>query len=69
MVFQRGIDRLTGNDIDMLVEGKLQIFDVMGRLISAQNVNGTETIRVNAQGVYILRIVGTEIKTQKIVVK
>lgn len=58
-----------GNNIIVSGEGELQIFDVMGRMVSTQNVSGTETISVNAQGVYIFRLVGTEIKTQKIVVK
>ena len=58
-----------GSDVIVSGEGELQIFDVMGRMVSTQNVNGTETISVNAQGVYIFRLVGTEIKTQKIVVR
>ena len=58
-----------GSDIIVSGEGELQIFDVMGRMVSTQNVSGTEKISVNAQGVYIFRLVGTEIKTQKIVVK
>lgn len=58
-----------GSDIIVSGEGELQIFDVMGRMVSTQNVNGTELINVNAQGVYVLRLVGTDIKTQKIVVR
>ena len=58
-----------GNNIIISGEGELQIFDVMGRMVSTQNVNGTETINVNTQGVYIFRLVGSEIKTQKIVVR
>ena len=58
-----------GNNIIVSGEGELQIFDVMGRMVSTQNVSGTETISVNAQGVYIFRLVGSEIKTQKIVVR
>lgn len=58
-----------GSDIIVSGEGELQIFDVMGRMVSTQNVSGTETISVNAQGVYIFRLVGSEIKTQKIVVR
>ena len=58
-----------GSDVIVSGEGELQIFDVMGRMVSTQNINGTETISVNAQGVYILRLVGSEIKTQKIVVR
>ena len=58
-----------GNSIIVSGEGELQIFDVMGRMVSTQNVNGTETINVNTQGVYIFRLLGAEIKTQKIVVR
>ena len=58
-----------GSDVIVSGEGELQIFDVMGRMVSTQNVSGTETISVNAQGVYIFRLVGSEIKTQKIVVR
>lgn len=58
-----------GSDVIVSGEGELQIFDVMGHMVSTQNVSGTEKISVNVQGVYILRLVGTEIKTQKIVVK
>ncbi len=58
-----------GSDIIVSGEGELQIFDVIGRMVSTQNVNGTELINVNAQGVYVLRLVGTDIKTQKIVVR
>ena len=55
-----------GNDIIVNGEGELQIFDVMGRMVSTQNVNGRETVNVSAQGVYIFRLNGT---TQKIVVR
>ena len=107
------IDRLTGNDVDMLVEdeysfigspsdaaerfivklsenagvadsfvyqsgadvvicgeGILQVFDVTGRIISTRNVHGVETIRKPSQnGVYIFRVLGSEVKTQKIVIE
>lgn len=55
-----------GSDIIINGEGELQIFDVMGRMISTQNVNGRETVNVSAQGVYIFRLNGM---TQKIVVR
>ena len=55
-----------GSDIVVSGEGELQIFDVMGRMVSAQRVNGVETINLNAQGVYIFKL---NEKTQKIVVK
>lgn len=58
-----------GNDIIINGEGELQIFDVMGRMVSTQRVNGREVVTVSSQGVYILRLIGAEIKTQKIVVR
>ena len=58
-----------GNDIIINGEGELQIFDVMGRMVSTQRVNGREIVAVSSQGVYILRLIGAEIKTQKIVVR
>ena len=59
----------SGSDVVVSGEGELQIFDAMGRMIATQRINGVETINVNAQGVYIFRLVGSEIKTQKIVVR
>ena len=55
-----------GNDILVNGEGELQVFDVMGRMIVNQHVNGVQTINVNAQGVYIFKL---NEQTQKIVVK
>ena len=56
-----------GNDIVVYGEGELQVFDVMGRMVAAKNVSGDmETINVNTQGVYILRL---NDRTQKIVVR
>lgn len=56
----------SGNDIIVSGEGELQIFDVMGRMVSKQRVNGVETVNVKSQGVYIFRL---NDKTQKIVVR
>ncbi|MBO7470126.1 MAG: InlB B-repeat-containing protein [Bacteroidales bacterium] len=56
----------SGNDIIVSGEGELQIFDVMGRMVSRQRVNGVETVNVKSQGVYIFRL---NDKTQKIVVR
>ena len=58
-----------GNEILVSGEGELQIFDIAGRKVSTMNINGAETIRLSAQGVYIFRLIGTEVKTQKIVVR
>lgn len=56
----------SGNDIIVSGEGELQIFDVMGRMVSKQRVNGVETVNVKSQGVYIMKL---NDKTQKIVVR
>lgn len=110
------IDRLTGEDIDMLVDGKyefigsprdnearfivklrynangfnsdefiyqngdelivngegeLQVYDVMGRYVASYNVNGNKRISAEqfSNAVYIFRLVGSDVKTQKIVVR
>ena len=55
-----------GNDIIVNGEGNLQIFDVMGRLIATQRVNGVETVNVSMTGVCIFKL---NEKTQKIVVR
>ena len=59
----------SGNDIVVNGSGELQIFDVTGRMVSTKRVNGVETINVPSQGVYIFRLLGTEVQTQKIVVR
>ena len=60
-----------GSDIVVCGEGTLQIFDMMGRLVSVREINGTETMNTSSMqsGVYILRMVGDTIITQKIVVR
>ena len=58
-----------GNDIVVKGNGELQVFDVIGRMVMNQHINGVQTVNVNAQGVYIFRLIGNEIQTQKIVVK
>lgn len=59
-----------GDDIIVSGNGELQIFDVAGRMVSRQMVNGLEVIRKPYRtGVYILRLKGSELKTQKIVVR
>ena len=55
-----------GNDIIIDGEGDLQVFDVTGRVVKTQRMNGIQTINLNSQGVYIFRL---NEKTQKIVVK
>ena len=54
-----------GNDIIVNGEGELQVFDVMGRIVSNVIVNGVEAIAL-PQGVYIFRL---NENIQKIVVR
>lgn len=55
-----------GSDIYVNGNGELQIFDVMGRMVATQHINGVQTINVKLQGVYIFRL---NDNTQKIVVR
>ena len=55
-----------GNDIIVSGEGELQVFDVVGRMVETQQINGVQTITAPQMGVYILRLNG---KTQKIVIR
>ena len=52
-------------------EATLQVVDVMGRIISTQNINGNATINLNeTPGIYMMRLVnGNNVKVQKIVVR
>lgn len=56
----------SGTDIVVEGEGMLDVFDVMGRMVSTQHINGVQTISGLNNGVYILRLEG---KTQKMVVR
>lgn len=57
----------TGNEIVVSGEGELQVFDLMGRMILTQRINGVQTIAKPLQtGVYIFRL---NEKSQKIVVR
>ena len=57
----------SGNEIIVSGEGELQVFDVMGRLVMTQRINGVQTIaKPSTTGVYILKL---NEKTQKIVVR
>lgn len=56
-----------GDDIIVDGEGELQVFDVMGRLVASQRVNGVETIaNPELSEVYVLKM---NERTQKIVVR
>lgn len=57
----------SGDEIVVSGEGELQVFDVMGRLVAKQYVNGVQTIeKPSTTGVYIFKLEG---KTQKIIMK
>ena len=58
----------SGNDIIVSGNGELQVFDVMGRQVMTQHINGVGTWRAASvqTGVYILRLNG---KSQKTVIK
>ena len=60
-----------GSDIVVNGEGTLQIFDAIGRLVETKEIHGVETFsRTTLQtGLYILRLVGNNVKTQKIIVR
>lgn len=61
----------SGDELIVNGEGTLQVYDVMGRFVASYNVNGTESINASQfeNAVYIFRLVGTDVKTQKIVVR
>ena len=57
----------TGNEIIVSGEGQLQVFDVMGRMILTQRIDGVQAVaKPNQTGVYILRL---NEMVQKIVVR
>ena len=57
----------TGNEIIVSGEGELQVFDVMGRMVMQQRIDGVQTVTQPLQtGVYILRL---NEMVQKIVVR
>ena len=62
------------NGSEWVVNGKgtMQLVDMMGRVLSSENVNGVATVNTNklSAGVYVMRLVnGNDVKTQKIVVR
>ena len=52
-------------------EATLQVVDMMGRVLSSEQVNGNAALSIdNAAGVYMLRLVnGKDVKVQKIIIK
>ncbi len=62
------------NGSEWVVNGKgtMQLVDMMGRVLSSENVNGVATVNTNelSAGMYVMRLVnGNDVKTQKIVVR
>lgn len=55
-----------GNAIIIEGEGELQVFDIVGRMVVTQQINGNATINAPQNGVYVMKLNG---KTQKIVIK
>lgn len=58
-----------GDEILVSGEGELQVFDATGRLVRNMSINGAKSLNISTQGMYIFRLVGNEVKTQKIVVR
>ena len=59
----------SGSDIIVSGDGTLQVFDVLGRFVSSHEIHGVQAVPAMPSGVYILRIVGDSVMTQKIVVR
>ena len=57
--------------VSNLGEATLQVVDVMGRLVSTEQINGNATLNLNeTPGIYMLRLVnGNDVKVQKVVVR
>lgn len=60
-----------GDELIVNGEGTLQVFDVMGRFVASYEVYGNKRINASqfSNAVYIFRMVGETVKTQKIVVR
>ena len=60
-----------GSDIIVNGEGTLQVFDVMGRMVMSREINGNDHINTSMfnTGVYVFRLNGETVMTQKIVIR
>lgn len=60
-----------GDELIVNGEGELQVYDVMGRYVASYNINGNKRISAEqfSNAVYIFRLIGSDVKTQKIVVR
>ena len=59
----------SGSDIIVSGDGTLQVFDVLGRFVSSHEIHGVQAVPAMPSGVYIFRMVGDSVMTQKIVVR
>ena len=57
-----------GSDVIVNGNGELQVFDVTGRMVMNTMINGVQSVNM-PQGVYVFRMIGETVKTQKIVVR
>ncbi|MBR6846538.1 MAG: InlB B-repeat-containing protein [Bacteroidales bacterium] len=66
-----GFAFISNGQLIITSEGRLQIIDMMGRVISTEVVNGTCSKAINLKvGLYVLQLInGENVKTQKIVIK
>jgi len=59
-----------GNELIINGEGTIQIIDLLGRVIVSKEVHGgTVSVGNLITGAYIVRMIGNEVKTQKIVIR
>ena len=58
-----------GSDIIVNGDGELQVYDATGRMVMNTRINGVQTVNVSSNGLYIFRLVGDTLRTQKIVVE
>ena len=58
----------SGSDVIVNGNGELQVFDVTGRMVMNIQVNGVQTVNM-PNGVYVFKMIGDKVNTQKIVVR
>jgi len=60
-----------GDQIIVNGEGTLQVIDLMGRIVATTTISGVTTINASSlqSHVYIFRLLGKDVKTQKIVIE
>ena len=60
-----------GDELIVTGDGTLQVYDLMGRLVCSQEINGSKRLSASLfdTNVYIFKLVGESIRTQKVVVR